>query len=575
MENYESRISALRGFMRAKGLKSVLILTGDPFASETPSPHYAFVRDYYCPFRGDNASVLIGLDQAYLWCDGRFFISAKKQLEGSPFKMMKMDTEGYPSLYEFLSSHPDYFPLGGMEDCIPESDFERLSSLGKIEDVDLIGLSEGVPEKSHSKLFMLGSDLVSEGAKEKIARFKEKIGEGKAAIVTTLDDIAYLTNLRGDDIPYTPLFDSYLYLGEEDVLFVDESRIPDGYSATKVMPIESVFDYLRAHGETPTYVDRNSCNSKIYSCLANPLHGTMPSNLEKAIKRQVEIENTIRVQKEDGAALVRFQMLLESGLPSDELALSDRLHEFRRMGKGFIGESFQTICSASSNAAMMHYAPTSESHSAVSSDDVCLLVDSGGQYLGGTTDTTRTFPINPTEEFRRDYTLTLKSLIAISKAVFLSSCTGRALDGLSREIMWREGMDYKCGTGHGVGYMGVVHEGPNGFRYKDVPGKNDGCAIVPGMITTIEPGVYKEGKYGIRIENNLLCVMALQNEFGRFYRFKTITYAPIETSCVEKGMLDASEIEWLNDYHKQVYEALSPLLNDEEKAFLKKKTQAI
>ena len=201
MENYESRISALRGFMRAKGLKSVLILTGDPFASETPSPHYAFIRDYYCPFRGDNASVLIGLDQAYLWCDGRFFISAKKQLEGSPFQMMKMDTEGYPSLYEFLSSHPDYFPLGGMEDCIPESDFERLSSLGKIEDVDMFSLSEGAPEKSHSKLFMLGSDLVSEGAKEKIARFKEKIGAGKAAIVTTLDDIAYLTNLRGDDIP--------------------------------------------------------------------------------------------------------------------------------------------------------------------------------------------------------------------------------------------------------------------------------------------------------------------------------------------------------------------------------------
>ena len=575
MENYESRISALRGFMKANGLKSVLILTGDPFASETPSPHYAFIRDYYCPFRGDNASVLIGLDDAYLWCDGRFFISAKKQLEGSPFEMMKMDTEGYPSLYEFLSSHPDYFPLGGMADCIPESDFKRLSSLGKVEDVDLFKLAEGAPEKSHSKLFMLGSDLVSEGAKEKIARFKEKIGEGKAAIVTTLDDIAYLTNLRGDDIPYTPLFDSYLYLGEEDVLFVDVSRVPSNYDATKVMPIEAVFDYLRAHADIPTLVDQSSCNSKIYSCLSNPVPGTMPSNMEKAIKGQVEIDNTIRIQKIDGAAIVRFQMLLESSLPSDELFLSDKLHGFRKMGEGFIGESFQTICSASSNAAMMHYAPTSESHSAVSSDDVCLLVDSGGQYLGGTTDTTRTFPINPTAEFKRDYTLTLKSLIAVSKAIFLSSCTGRAIDGLSREVMWAEGMDYKCGTGHGVGYMGVVHEGPNGFRYKDVPGKNDGCAIVPGMITTIEPGVYKEGKYGIRIENNLLCVPAFENEFGRFYRFKTITYAPIETSCIEKAMLDPSEIEWLNDYHKQVYEALSPLLNDEEKAFLKRKTQAI
>lgn len=575
MENCESRISALRGFMKAKGLKSVLILTGDPFASETPSPHYAFIRDYYCPFRGDNAAVLIGLDDAYLWCDGRFFISAKKQLEGSPFKMMKMDTEGYPSLYEFLSLHPDHFPLGGMAECIPESDFERLSALGKVEDVDLFELAEGAPEKSHSKLFALGGALVSEDAKTKIARFKSKLGEAESAIVTTLDDIAYLTDLRGDDIPYTPLFDSYLYLGEEDVLFVDVSRVPSGYDATKVMPIEAVFDYLRAHADIPTLVDRSSCNSKIYSCLSNPVPGTMPSNLEKAIKGQVEIENTIRAQKIDGAAIVRFQMLLESSLPSDELRLSDRLHEFRKMGEGFIGESFQTICSASANAAMMHYAPSEESHAKVTDGDVCLLLDSGGQYLGGTTDTTRTFPIRPTAEFKRDYTLTLKSLIAVSKATFLATCTGRAIDGLSREVMWAEGMDYKCGTGHGVGYMGVVHEGPNGFRYKDVAGKNDGCAIVPGMITTIEPGVYKEGKYGIRIENNLLCVPAFENEFGRFYRFKTITYAPIETSCIEKAMLDASEIEWLNDYHNQVYEALSPLLSDEEKAFLKRKTEAI
>lgn len=577
MNIYDERLALLRAEMQNNGAKAYLVLTGDPHNSETPLPYYGAERKYFCPFSGDNAYLLITQKEALLWTDGRFFISAKQELMGTSIRLMEMGTPGVPTLNEYLAAH-SLFPLATSFLIAPIGLVESLKKLGEVQDLSFDYLVTDKPALPNDPLFELSLDIAGESAESKIARVKGQLKEAKAVLISTLDDIAYLTNLRGHDIPYAPLFHSYLYLGEEDVLFVDPSRVPASYKASKVKPLDELLPYLKTVKDIPTLLDKNNLNAELYYLFANPIDGASPSRLMKAIKNPVEIKNTISTQIKDGTAVLRFQKELERRLKEEgatnEWDMALYLHGCRERNEGFIEESFENISSVGSNAAMMHYAPSEDKYSPVTTDSVALLLDSGGTYFGGTTDTTRTFPIKPSEEFIHDYTLTLKSLIALSKAVFISGSNGRCLDGLAREVMWKEGLDYKCGTGHGVGYMNVVHEGPNAFRYKDA-GRHDGADIVPGMITTVEPGVYKEGKYGIRIENNLLCIPAFANECGTFFKFQTITYVPIETSCLDLTMLNQEEKDWLNNYHAEVKEKLSPLLNAEEREYLEQKTKAI
>ena len=577
MNIYDERLALLRAEMQNNGVKAYLVLTGDPHNSETPLPCYGAERKYFCPFSGDNAYLLITQKEALLWTDGRFFISAKQELIGTSIRLMEMGTPGVPTLNEYLAAH-SLFPLATSFLIAPIGLVESLKKLGEVQDLSFDYLVTDKPALPNDPLFELSLDIAGESAESKIARVKGQLKEAKAVLISTLDDIAYLTNLRGHDIPYAPLFHSYLYLGEEDVLFVDPSRVPASYKASKVKPLDELLPYLKTVKDIPTLLDKNNLNAELYYLFANPIDGASPSRLMKAIKNPVEIKNTISTQIKDGTAVLRFQKELERRLKEEgatnEWDMALYLHGCRERNEGFIEESFENISSVGSNAAMMHYAPSEDKYSPVTTDSVALLLDSGGTYFGGTTDTTRTFPIKPSEEFIHDYTLTLKSLIALSKAVFISGSNGRCLDGLAREVMWKEGLDYKCGTGHGVGYMNVVHEGPNAFRYKDA-GRHDGADIVPGMITTVEPGVYKEGKYGIRIENNLLCIPAFTNECGTFFKFQTITYVPIETSCLDLTMLNQEEKDWLNNYHAEVKEKLSPLLNAEEREYLEQKTKAI
>lgn len=577
MNIYDERLALLRAEMQNNGVKAYLVLTGDPHNSETPLPYYGAERKYFCPFSGDNAYLLITQKEALLWTDGRFFISAKQELIGTSIRLMEMGTPGVPTLNEYLAAH-SLFPLATSFLIAPIGLVESLKKLGEVQDLSLDYLVTDKPALPNDPLFELSLDIAGESAESKIARVKGQLKEAKAVLISTLDDIAYLTNLRGHDIPCAPLFHSYLYLGEEDVLFVDPSRVPASYKASKVKPLDELLPYLKTVKDIPTLLDKNNLNAELYYLFANPIDGASPSRLMKAIKNPVEIKNTISTQIKDGTAVLRFQKELERRLKEEgatnEWDMALYLHGCRERNEGFIEESFENISSVGSNAAMMHYAPSEDKYSPVTTDSVALLLDSGGTYFGGTTDTTRTFPIKPSEEFIHDYTLTLKSLIALSKAVFISGSNGRCLDGLAREVMWKEGLDYKCGTGHGVGYMNVVHEGPNAFRYKDA-GRHDGADIVPGMITTVEPGVYKEGKYGIRIENNLLCIPAFTNECGTFFKFQTITYVPIETSCLDLTMLNQEEKDWLNNYHAEVKEKLSPLLNAEEREYLEQKTKAI
>ncbi len=576
--NYSNdHLLSLRENMKKKGLTAVLIVTGDPHDSEEPAPYFSSVRRYFCPFTGDNAYVLVTEKDAYLFTDGRFFISAEKELEGSPYRLMKMDTPGYPSLNELLKKDR-LFPLGLDCSSVSASFLSSLEKLGKVVDEDFSCLMEERPAFPSSPLWDFTDEKYHDLSRdEKLDAVRKKMAEAgaMAVLITTLDDIAYLTNLRANDIACTPLFYSYLYIDDEAAhLFlsgkVDEALV----EGLVVHPYDEIGYFLEEREEVPTLVDPKTCNARLYGLLKDRIDGEIPSRMMKAIKGKKEIENIISIQEEDGVALLKLMDYLDNhDVESlNEWDVSLVLGEFRKQGKRYIEDSFPTIAATGPNAAMMHYGPTEDTHSPLKGQ-IELLVDSGGQYYGGTTDTTRTFLIGKKdEEYVRDYTLTLKAVIALSSAIFIHGTTGRALDALSREVMWKNGMDYKSGTGHGVGYLSVVHEGPNSFRYK--PSPND-CLMLPGMITTIEPGVYKKGKYGIRIENNALCVPYKETDDGIFYRLQTITYVPIDKKALDLDLMTEEEIAWLNAYHEEVYRRLSPLVDDHLRAVLKEKTSPL
>ncbi len=574
-------VDALRKKMKEDGLKAYLIVTGDPHNSEEPAPHFAAERRYLCPFDGDNAYVLITQDDALLFTDGRFFVSAEEELKGSYFKLMKLYTPGYPSPEELIQLESLY-PLGTNLLLISPSELEELSKGGRVVDADYSSLLPELPSLPVSKLWRFDDPVYNDlTRKEKLDKVLEEVSRqgAEAHLLTTLDDIAYLLNARGDDIPYTPVFYSYLYfsLKEGVHLFIEDGRVDFPMPEVEIHPYEEIFEFLAKRKDVKTLLDVDQANAKVCSLLHNILPGKSPSRMMKAIKGPKEIENIKRIQAEDGVAMLKFIAFVDEhkndGL--SEWDFAEKLGQFRKEGKTYIYDSFQTIAAAGPNAAMMHYAPTKEKNSIVK-DGPELLVDSGGQYFGGTTDTTRTFPLGKvTPEFVHDYTLTLKSVIALSDCVFLEGSTGSPIDMMARQIMWREGMDYKCGTGHGIGYLNVVHESPNGFRYRASKGKDDGCLILPGMVTSIEPGVYKAGKYGIRIENDILAVKAFSTPDGQFFKFENITYVPIDTQAIDLNLLSDEEIEYLNSYHSLVYEKLSPLVDGELLDILKEKTKPI
>ena len=571
MSYQNENLTLIREEMKKRGLKGYLIVTGDPHSSEEPAPYFAAERRFACPFTGDNAYVLITEKEALLWTDGRFFISAEQELVGTPYKLMKMSTPGYPSLEEYLVEE-DVYPLGTNFLMVAENSIKSIEKKGKaVVDTDLSFLMKDRPELNKSKLWRFDDPKFNTLTRtQKIEEIRQKTQniEISAILISTLDDIAWILNIRGNDVPYTPVFYSYLYIGNSEVhLFVEPGRIDFGMEGINVHPYDELETFLNKYADLATLVDPDRLNAHVYRLLKNPVRGRIPSNMMKAVKGPKEIENIIRVQEQDGVALLKFIAFLETNKDNKTLTEWDyakKLQEFRKENPDYIEDSFQTIAAYGKNAAMMHYAPTEKSSDVVDGSGIQLLLDSGGQYYGGTTDTTRTFLMGkPTEEYKKDYTLTLKSVIALSRAVFLEGTPGTCLDFAARDIMWKEGLDYKCGTGHGVGYLLPVHEGPNGFRYRIVPGKDDWCANVPGMITTVEPGVYKKDKYGIRIENNLLTVFDHETSDGKFFSFANVTFVPIETKALNLDLLSDLEILYLNEYHKMVFDHLSPMVSGE------------
>lgn len=579
--DYEQRLIQLRKAMKEAGIRAYLILTGDPHHSEEPAPYYAAERRYFCPFTGDNAYVLITEEEALLWSDGRFAVSAPQELKGTSYRFIELYRPENLDPYTYLKKHHLY-PLGTDFSILSPEDLSELEKAGEVRDISFASLLPSRPALSNNPLWDFSNPQYQDlTAQEKIERVRQKMREAGAGahLLTSLDDIAYLANVRGNDIADTPVFYAYLYIDLTGAfLFVNPSRLSFSIPGVTVEPYDHIVSFLKERSAVPTLVDPKECNAKLYRLLVHPIPGAAPSKLMKAIKGPKEVENIKMAQAEDGVALLKFIAYLEEHPieGKNEWDLVQILHSFRAEGKHFLGESFTTIAAVGPNAAMMHYAPSEEKHTTIDAQTLQLLLDSGGQYLAGTTDTTRTFLLGkPTEEFIHDYTLTMKSLIALSSCVFLEGSTGVTIDMMAREVMWKEHLDYKCGTGHGIGYLNVVHEGPNGFRYRLVKGKNEGCVFAPGMITSIEPGVYKANKYGIRLENNILCIPDISNDEGNFYRFETITYVPFETKALDLSLLTDQEIAWLNDYHKLVYEKLAPLVDGRLLKILKEKTKII
>lgn len=587
-----NNLEKLREAMEKENIDYYIIPSSDSHQSEYVAEHFKG-REFISGFTGSAGVLLVGLKEAFLWTDGRYFIQAERELNGSGISLMKMRTPGYPTIEEWIKKNIKSKKTLGFDGRLFSVnqykgflDISKENNFSINMDNDLLkNIWEARPELPKSKIFLHEEVYSGKYASEKLQEVRKHIKEkdAKNYIISSLDDIAWLCNIRGNDVKFNPVALSYVLINENYAnLYINNAKIDDNTKEKLKNEGFEIYEYdeIEEHVkliEDRTIIDPNKLNAKIYSCLSSDVKVINEMNITtklKAIKNEVEIANTEKSQVRDGVAMVKFIKWLKDTLGKEkitEISASKKLTEFRSKGENYKGDSFGTIAGYKEHAAMMHYSATEATDYEIKQEGM-FLVDSGGQYLDGTTDITRTFILgNITEEEKRDFTLVLKGHIALSTAKFLKGTTGVNLDILARRPLWNYGIDYKCGTGHGVGYFLNVHEGPQGIRPE-----GNSTVLKPGMIITNEPGVYKEGKHGIRIENTLLVVKDINSEeFGEFYKFKTISYCPIDLNGVVIEMLTNEERDWLNNYHKIVFEKLSPYLNDEEIEFLKVQTREI
>ena len=592
------RLTALREEMKRRNIDIYVVPTADFHESEYVGEHFK-ARKFITGFTGSAGTAVITLKEAGLWTDGRYFVQAEKQLEGSTVTLYRMAEEGVPAVEEFVK---DKLPQGG---CIGFDGRtvngawgekfaaiaeEKGGSLSVGEDlINLIWTDR--PELSRAPLFILEEKYSGKSTAEKIKDVRAKMAEKGADvhILTSLCDIAWLLNIRGGDIQSVPVVLSYLVLTKDQCIwFLQEEVVDDAIRAylnenhIETRPYDAIYTYVPTIPESAVVLmNKSGVNYRICNELnknIQVINKPNPTELMKAVKNPVEVDNTRLAHVKDGVAVTKFMYWLKTNIgkiPMTEISASDYLEARRREQENFIDLSFTTISAYGANAAMMHYSATPESNTELKPEGF-LLVDSGGHYYEGTTDITRTFVLGPiSDEMKQHFTAVCRSNMKLANAKFLYGACGLNLDILARGPLWDMGIDYKCGTGHGVGYILNVHEGPNGFRWKIVPERHDSGVLEEGMITTDEPGVYLEGKYGIRTENELVCRKAEKNEYGQFMEFENITYAPIDLDGIDPEQMSPREKQMLNDYHKKVYEVLSPYMTEEENEWLKKYTRAI
>ncbi|WP_417024993.1 aminopeptidase P family N-terminal domain-containing protein [Candidatus Allofournierella excrementavium] len=594
MLSTNEKIALLRAAMKAAGANACLIPSSDPHISEYLPAHWS-ARRYFSGFTGSVGNLVVTETASALWVDGRYFVQAAHQLEGSEIVLQKMGVEGVPTLLEYLTDalgEGQVLAVDGMVTATSTMK-ELQAALAKkgasVKSVDLVeGNWPDRPAVPASEAFLLDEVYAGRSTADKLADLRAELAkqEAGAMVVCRLDSVAWLLNLRANDLDNTPFALAYCFVTPDDaILFINTARLPA--EAVEALSRQGVrvtdYDHLLGaltgyHHDQTVLVDEAGTNWAVYSALkGNPVFtlkaGEDPIQALKAVKNPVEIENLKKVHVKDGVAMVKFQMWLEekmaAGEAVTEVDVDEKLMALRGEQSLNIGVSFDTIAAWGANAAMMHYHAT-PGNCATLAPRGFLLVDCGGQYLDGTTDITRTYTLGElTDNERTYYTYVLKSHIDMAKLQFLNTCTGGNLDVIARAPVWAHGIDYRCGTGHGVGFVGGVHEGPQNLRI------TNHTVFKPGMIVTDEPGIYEEGEVGIRIENELLCCARVKNQYGQFLGFEPITYCPIDLTPVRPELLDADEKEWLNAFHQMVREKLTPHLSAAEAAWLAEKTKPL
>ncbi|NFE94430.1 aminopeptidase P family protein [Clostridium botulinum] len=591
MRTFE-KIEKLREIMKKENIDYYVVPSGDFHQSEYVAEHFKS-RAYITGFTGSAGTALIGREKGILWTDGRYFIQAEQQLKDSGIELYKMRIPGWPTLHEWLMENMKSGETVSFDGRLfSANEYKEFKKIKDKKDINIVmnkDLIEEIwndkPELPKEKAFLHDIKYCGKSAKEKIEEVRvemKKMG-AQSYIISSLDDIAWLYNIRGNDVKDTPVVLAYAIVNEEKAtLYIDKNKLSNedqiklNNEGIKIDEYNNIFEEVKDI-KNSVILDPNKVSGYIYTLINENVKVIEELNITtklKAIKNSIEIENLKRCQIKDGVAMVRFLKWLKENVGKEnitEVTVADKLLEFRSKGDLFVEESFGTIAGYKDHAAMMHYSATDESAYELKQEGI-LLVDSGGQYLDGTTDITRSFILGKlTDEEKKDFTLVLKSHINLMKAKFLKGTTGSNLDVLARTILWDEGMDYKCGTGHGVGFFLSVHEGPQSIR--PVPNT---VVLEPGMILTNEPGVYKEGKHGIRTENVMLVTNDIETaEGGEFYKFEVMSYCPMDIEGIDESLLTEAERKWLNTYHAETYAKLSPYLNDEEKNFLKNSTREI
>ncbi|MDW3648574.1 MAG: aminopeptidase P family protein [Bacteroidia bacterium] len=591
----QQSLEALKRQLSDRGLFALIIPNTDPHQSEYIADYWRVMK-FLTGFSGSTGNVVISSDFAGVWTDSRYFLQAESQLKGSGYELVKLKIPHTPEYIDWITEKaPEHAKVGIDARLFSLALYRRMEKRFAKKGIEIVDVGDLIsdlwparPEIPLTPIFIHDQSFAGKSRASKLRELREEM-KAKAAdytFISSLDDIAWLYNIRGNDVDYNPTPLCFSLIGlTEATLYINPSKVSDDITEileqdVKLRPYEEISDSLaKIEGGQSLFLDPGKSNKAALSSISNEvklLEGMNLTTLPKALKNETEISHIREVMIKDGIAMCKFLMWLESHIGKEkitEVSAAEKLEAFRAEQPNFKGPSFGTIAGYKGNGAIVHYSAEESSCAELHADGIFLL-DSGGQYLDGTTDITRTLALSePKENERRDFTLVLKGHIGIATAVFPAGTRGQQIEASARRALWKYGLNYGHGTGHGVGFFLNVHEGPQTMG-SGASGAQ-GTPMMPGMLTSNEPGIYHSGKYGIRIENLILCVEDQETEFGQFLKFETVTLCPIDLGLVDADLLNREEKDWLNSYHAEVYEKLAPRMNESEKAWLKERTQAL
>ncbi len=611
------RLLSLRNQMKEAGVHCVVIPTSDYHNSEYVSDFF-MARKYFSGFTGSAGTLVVTPDEAALFTDGRYFIQAAKELEGSEITLMKMGEPGVPTMTEYVDQKLQQgWTLcfdGRVITSSKGSELEEIARKheGQVRfDLDLCDAAwENRPALIHHPVWVLSEEYAGESVEEKLTRVREEMKKEEAGIhvLASLDDIAWLYNIRSNDVECCPVVLAYTMVTKDRAFLFAEEGFAAGEDTSarermekagvEIYPYDRFYEMLGSVAAQATkeekasrvWIDESQVNFRVLKelkkiCVEEKaqagttlLNKENPTTLMKSIKNETELKHTRRAHIKDAVAVTKFMYWLKKNIgsiPMDEVSVAEKIDGLRAQQEGFIELSFPTISAYGTNGAIIHYGAQKETCATLKPEGM-LMIDSGGHYIDGTTDITRTFILGPvTPEMKKHYTLVLRAMLSMRATRFLHGCTGANLDIRAREVLWEHGLDYKHGTGHGVGNILNVHEGPQSFRWKLLPDAGKPAVFEEGMITSDEPGIYLENQYGIRIENEILCRKGEKNEYGQFMYFEDLTFVPIDLDGVELSQMSELDKERLNDYHAAVFEKLKPYFEGEELTWLRHVTRAV